>query len=201
MISKYSESRALLAHSSAENIFLIVWKYINLIIDKSICERAIEAWPAHHSVFSKHRMPQGVKNEKSMQSLWDSEMDLWGITGWSIRKKNIIWTTMWDYKDRSCRVQEGPRQNMYNVIQDALNPLHLCFWVSCATIPALGISKIPSPCLCPQEARRYLLHEILQFSHHNLRCGAASTGLLVGCNSSLTEIKIIIYFAKRLQRS
>lgn len=88
VVSKYSGSRALIAHSSAENIFFIVWKYINLIIDKSICERAIEAWPAHHSVFSNYRMPQGVKNEKSMQSLWDSEMDLWGITGWFIRKKN-----------------------------------------------------------------------------------------------------------------
>lgn len=108
---------------------------------------------------------------------------------------------MWDYKDRSCSVQEGPRQSMHNVTQDALNPLHQCFWVSCAAIPAVGISEIPSPFLCPQEARRYLLHEILQFSHHNLGCGAASTSLLVACNSSLTEIKIIICFAKKLHSS
>lgn len=88
VVSNYAESRALLAHSSAENIFFFVWKYINLIIDEPICERAVEAWPAHHSVFSNRRLPQGVKNEKSMQSLWDSKMDLWGITDWFIRGKN-----------------------------------------------------------------------------------------------------------------
>lgn len=141
VVSKCAESRALLAHSSAENIFFIVWKYINLIIDEPICERTIEAWPAHHSVFSNHRLPQGLKNEKSMQSLRDSKMDLWGITGWFRRKK---WSL-----DQQCRiirtVLAPSRKDLDRMctmsLQDALNPLQQCFWVSCATVPALGLSK------------------------------------------------------------
>lgn len=98
-------------------------------------------------------------------------------TGLAVSRKDL---------DRTCTMSP----------QNALNPLHQCFWVSCATIPAVGLSKIPSPFLSPQDARRYLLHAILQFSPHNLGCGAASTSLLVACNSSLTEIKLIFILPK-----
>lgn len=112
------------------------------------------------------------------------------------KEKIIILTTMQDYEDRSCSVQEGPRQNMNNVTQDALNPLHQCFWVSCAAIPAVGISKISSPFLCSQGSRRQLLQEVLQFSFHYLGCGVASTSVLVAFNSSLTEIKLLFILPK-----
>lgn len=143
VVSKYAESRALLAHSSAENIFFIVWKYINLIIDEPVCERAIEAWPAHHSVFSNHRLPQRVKNEKSMQSLWDSKMNLWGITCWFIRKKWSLGQQCGIVRTGLAPSRKDQDRTRTVSLWDALNPLQQCIWCSSAAVPVPGRCKQP----------------------------------------------------------